>query len=159
MFDKRVTDGPHFGFTGTQAELPTIQKLTLWNLLWEFYDSGFRTMHNGDCTGADYTAGVMWDQMDEGWIYLHPPIIQAKRAFLVCDASEPPKDYLVRNRDIVDASVELIACPQYMHEQQRSGTWSTVRYAAKKLLPINIVWPNGQAQLFNKESGYAFPQG
>ncbi len=46
---------------------------------------------------------------------------------------------LDRNRDIVAAVSILIAAPETDIEEQRSGTWATVRYARKKGIPVVIV--------------------
>lgn len=56
---------------------------------------------------------------------------------------EGPEDLLARNRDIVDETEILIACPGHMHEELRSGTWSTIRYAVKIQRPHIIIWPDG----------------
>jgi outer membrane protein insertion porin family len=50
---------------------------------------------------------------------------------------------LDRNRAIVDSCDVLIACPKGP-EEQRSGTWATVRYARKQKKRIVIIWPDGE---------------
>lgn len=57
-----------------------------------------------------------------------------------------PKEYIKRDKDIVDTSDILIATPRFMYEELRSGTWATVRYAEKKNKPIVIIWPNGDVE-------------
>jgi len=42
-----------------------------------------------------------------------------------------PAPYLERNRAIVDAGDIVLAAPQTLEEQQRSGTWATVRYGRR----------------------------
>jgi len=54
-----------------------------------------------------------------------------------CDEVWPAKPYLERNHDIVDATDYLIFAPKTRHEQLRSGTWATYRYA--KLMRKNIL--------------------
>jgi predicted Rossmann fold nucleotide-binding protein DprA/Smf involved in DNA uptake len=49
------------------------------------------------------------------------------------------KPYLDRNKDIVRVSIGLIAAPKTNKEEQRSGTWSTVRYATKTGKPLIIL--------------------
>lgn len=55
----------------------------------------------------------------------------------------PNKPNLARNRDIVNACDWLVACPRTFIEEQRSGTWSTVRYARKTGRRITILYPDG----------------
>ena len=54
------------------------------------------------------------------------------------------KPYLDRNKDIVDETNILMACPNKAEEVQRSGTWSTVRYARKVGKAVLIVYPSGK---------------
>ena len=60
---------------------------------------------------------------------IHPPDVGALRVFCSADEALAPLPYLTRNKQIVDASEVLVACPQSAKEEMRSGTWSTVRYA------------------------------
>ena len=62
---------------------------------------------------------------------------------------EKPKDYLVRNKDIVDQSKILIACPETAYEKSRSGTWSTINYAKRKKRKILIIFPSGNINTIN----------
>ncbi len=59
------------------------------------------------------------------------------------------KPYLERNRDIVDASEVLIACPSTREEVMRSGTWATVRYARKKGMKITLIFRDGTCEKEN----------
>lgn len=52
----------------------------------------------------------------------------------------PPLD---RNVEIVKRSVFLVAAPHTQQEEQKSGTWHTIRQARHNDKPILIVWPNG----------------
>lgn len=130
------------GFTGTQAGLTSAQQISLIDLLSGFYMTGTEWIHLGDCVGADHEAhmiAVMVGLKTFG----HPPVIRSKRVFCKYDSEVSPKDYILRNHDIVDMSQHLIGCPQYMHSQLHSGTWSTIRYAVKRCKPITIVYPDG----------------
>src|SRR5687767_7025732 len=62
-----------------------------------------------------------------------------------------PLPPLVRNRVIVDSTDRLIAAPAGFAEEQRSGTWATVRYARRQGKPITIVWPDGTVR---EEAGH-----
>lgn len=64
-------------------------------------------------------------------------------ALALADVVHEPRPPLERNRDVVDASDVLLACPGGMAEEQRSGTWATIRYARKAGKPVVIVWPDG----------------
>jgi len=135
--------GPHrIGFTGSQHGVSKEQRYALLHVLARFRLSGVKWMHNGDCLGADNIAANLWHELD-GKVHLHPPSIDAKRAFIDAEFVETPRPYLDRNKDIVCSGDELVATPAEMFEQQRSGTWATVRFARKIARPITIVWPNG----------------
>lgn len=110
-------------------------------------------VHHGDCIGWDSKFHDICFQLENcsvSHITIHPPLILAKRAFKQMDkhyvkmAIEVvgPKPYLDRNKDIVDETDMLLACP-HGAEYLRSGTWSTVRYARKKGKPVVIIYPGG----------------
>jgi hypothetical protein len=132
------------GFTGTRRPGTRIQRDTLKELLFEARAHGAEWMHNGDCVGLDAFAGTYWRAIG-GKLHLHPPSDPRLRAYLDADIVEMPKAYLVRNRDIVNDSTRLIAAPNEMTEQDRGGTWSTIRYAILRKSPLMIVRPDGSA--------------
>jgi hypothetical protein len=66
-----------------------------------------------------------------------------KRAHNKPDLIWPAKPPLERNHDIVDQADVMIATPRTMQEEQRSGTWATIRYARKKGRELHIIWPDG----------------
>lgn len=129
------------GFTGTQHGLSAPQREALHTLLAEFaaHSSEF---HHGDCIGADAEAHDLATELGY-YVVIHPPMLDHKRAFKNAPHSLPPRTYLARNGDIVRATQLLVACPRQMGEQQRSGTWATVRYARSIFRPIYFVWPDG----------------
>jgi len=54
----------------------------------------------------------------------------------------PISSGLERNKDIVDTGYHiLLAAPQEMEEELRSGTWATVRYARTEEVPVKVFWP------------------
>jgi hypothetical protein len=116
------------GFTGTQIGMSSKQKEHLRSQLIALGAEWFR---HGDCIGADSEAHTI--AMSVGCrIAIHPPIDSKKRAFREGDYLAEPKDYLVRNHDIVDESQVLIAAPKNERREERiSGTWATIRYARK----------------------------
>lgn len=107
-------------------------------------------VHHGDCIGADeeFHRIVLFET--EATIQVHPPIDGAKRAFVEAGPRvEILYQYpnLVRNGHIVDESDLLIAAPKEMEEIVRSGTWSTVRKAKARGVPVQIVYPDGSMEL------------
>ena len=133
------------GFTGTRKGLSEYQKEMLQHIL-KKYGTVF---HHGDCIGADEQFHVLaeselpTDLLDTN-IIVHPPDNDKYRAFSSCLSKGTillPKPYLERNKDIVDACDLLIACPNPKDEinKQRSGTWSTIRYAKKQGKDIIII--------------------
>lgn len=102
-------------------------------------------VHHGDCIGAD----AQCHEMALRVAVIHPPSDPKKRAF--CTPCTPgqmrePKPYLERNRDIVDESELLIACPRQQREVIRSGTWATVRYARSQGKRVWTLYPDGTTQ-------------
>lgn len=122
------------GVTGSRHFRPDrlVEKFT------DFLRDGLVTeLHHGDCTG--------WDEQAFYVAYIlgiptiaHPPASPEFRAYTKSDVIMPERQYLDRNKDIVGAIDFLIAAPDGP-EKQRSGTWSTVRYA-KKINVRGVVW-------------------
>src|SRR3974377_1689794 len=115
------------GFTGTQQGMSRLQLTDFegWVMGREIAE-----FHHGDCIGADADAVMIVRTIQpNAKIVCHPPTNESKRAFVESDVYLPPKEYLDRNRDIVDAVHQMVACPKGVHEEQRSGTWATIRYA------------------------------
>jgi hypothetical protein len=55
----------------------------------------------------------------------------------------PEAPFLKRNKNIVDYTDLLVACPNGFEEVIRSGTWATWRYAVKQEKLWIIIWPDG----------------
>jgi hypothetical protein len=136
------------GFTGTQ-EGATLKQVEAFSKFFGKYLVD--EFHHGDCVGADAQAHSIACSWHTKNIIIHPPIKTVKRAYCeklyTFDEKHTtivilePKDYLDRNKDIVDACDVLIACPKTSKEELRSGTWSTVRYARKRNKKIIILEP------------------
>ena len=142
-----------FGFTGTQKGMTREQRSCFGMLMDnrggdDFMDQYRPELHHGDCIGADFDAHNI-AHMFKWRIILHPPINSSKRAFCSADEEREPKPYLDRNKDIVDETAVLIATPGEVEEQLRSGTWSTIRYARKRLKRIILLYPNGAMDVEN----------
>jgi hypothetical protein len=137
----------HVGFTGTQRGMTVEQMITVLKLLKELEPS---VVHHGDCIGADEEFHILCSLAHIPEAIIHPPTNPDKRAwceFLLLTFENivirEQKDYLIRNQDIVDESGIMIATPYEAREQQRSGTWSTMRKARKAEKDLIIVWPSG----------------
>lgn len=132
------------GFTGTQLGMKVMQEQFVFNAI---MDADPEEFHHGMCIGADEQAHTMTSYLPRTTRVIgHPPINQYKMAAdLNCDEVREPKEFLVRNKDIVDETDALIAAPKGP-EEIRSGTWSTIRYARKAGKPVYIVWPDGTTE-------------
>lgn len=131
------------GFTGTRKGMNDHQKDGVRRLL---IDLGATEGHHGDCEGADEEFHSICVELGIRTVG-HPPMIQTFRAFCEVDDVFPPRDYLVRNRNIVRNVEQIIGAPKDQvapHSLRGQGTWSTIKYSrerAKK--PTHIVYPGG----------------
>ncbi len=122
--------GTRYGLSGSQRAW-VFSYLTALECLDEF--------HHGDCIGVDVEVAQMVRNMhSEATIISHPPEDNRLRGDFVSDEDRPRRPYLDRNKNIVHAVDQLIACPKEYNEILRSGTWSTVRYARKHGVPILV---------------------
>ena len=112
------------GVTGSRFPRPDSAASRLRVLLSEW---GATELHHGDCTGWDEQAFEVARALGIKTI-AHPPTNESFRAFTASDVVLPPAAYLDRNKAIVRAVERMIAAPDGP-ERQRSGTWSTVRFA------------------------------
>jgi hypothetical protein len=130
------------GFTGTQKEMTEQQKLTV-KMLFEKEGKG-TILHHGDCVGADAEAHQIAAPLGYR-IVKHPCDIDSKRANCWCyEGVWTAKAPIERNHDIVDCCHLLIATPKGFDEEQRSGTWATIRYAVRVRKEVIVVWPDGR---------------
>jgi hypothetical protein len=135
------------GFTGTRCGM-TEEQLEAFRRLFSappYADPD--EFHHGCCPGSDEDATVaVYDlTCDDTVIQAHPSTLAhltSQKAIDLSREDHPPLPPLDRNRVIVNACHVLIACPKGP-EEQRSGTWATVRYARKRGKRIVIIWPDG----------------
>lgn len=139
------------GFTGSRRGLTAKQKIILSELI---PPKSFE-LHHGDCVGADEWAHefVYYYGHHKKRIVVHPPSDPKLRAFcgLIKFSGDfveirEEKEYLERNKDIVDETEYLLAFPNrdIVHRGPGGGgTWSTVRYAKSVGKPVTIVYMNG----------------
>lgn len=135
------------GFTGTRRGMTEAQKATLRSWLRRTAPSFF---HHGDCVGSDAEANQIAADLGIE-IIIHPPKNPKLRAFCSKGVVQvlPAKDYLPRNRDIVNAAggclpFNVFATPSgYKMVNIGSGTWSTIRYAGSTKKTLCVIWPDG----------------
>lgn len=133
------------GFTGTREGLTEQQLKSLEIVLVGEAGRGQLELHHGDCVGADKAAHDL--ATSHGWLrVVHPPLSWSLRAFCQGDETLPLKPYLERNRDIVDATEVLVACPKEAQRSRGGGTWHTVWYAASSGREVVVVYPCGRVE-------------
>lgn len=121
------------GFSGTRAGMSEGQKSVLRQLLKKYFQRArvgeVMEFHHGGCTGADLEAGEMAHKIGYD-IVIHP----GGATFIPDSVKYKPKTKVLaerpnlkRNQDIVNAADVLFAAPLTDEEQQRSGTWATIR--------------------------------
>lgn len=116
------------GITATQKGVTQNQLNTLHIFLKFAQDP---SLGHGDCIGGDAQAHSLFKRIHpNGKVKGFPPINPIKRSFCQFDEVQEPKEYLERNKDIVDWCDLLIALPKG-DEEVRSGTWATIRYTKK----------------------------
>lgn len=135
---------PCLGFTGTRAGMTDAQK--------EQFELVLRylrplTLHHGDCIGADADCHAACRALGDTRVVAHPCNLERLRAFCQADIVHQPLPPLKRNRIIVAHCHLLVATPDSRVEQLRSGTWSTIRFAADSSKPVAIIYPDGWIDL------------
>lgn len=142
------------GFTGTRHGMSGQQCSQFYNVISQIPES-YLELHHGDCIGADDDAAAIFDDLrnepgespGEMRIVCHPPIDATHRAWNKrADETREPKSHFARNRDIVNETDLLIACPQYMEPitpEVRGGTAYTVNYARKQKKRVLVIRPDG----------------
>lgn len=129
------------GFTGTRYGMTDLQAAVFEGLLGDV-----KAFHHGSCKGADVEAAhIAHKAFPLARIVCHPgPDGDEHQVNSGVDHERwTPKTHFARNRDIVAACDEMIACPKEMQEQQYGGTWFTVRYARKIGKQVTVIWPDG----------------
>lgn len=125
------------GFTGTQLGMNQHQKE---QFILKMQELNALIFIHGDCIGADSEAhDIVRTFFPNINIVIFPPIDYSKRAFKSADLLMDEDEYLTRNKMIVDHADFIFAAPKSNIEEQRSGTWSTVRYARKKDIPVFVL--------------------
>lgn len=131
----------HIGFTGTRKGLTREQQTYLVQTFAKLERDGAWWFHHGDALGADYDAFVI--ALQYGAHAVAHPAEHPARAFTQSDIVHEPLPPLVRNRIIVDSVSKMFAATKGFGEQQRSGTWATIRYARSVCRSLTIILPDG----------------
>lgn len=125
------------GVTGTREGMSQHQKE---QFVIKFCELNVTEFHHGDCLGADAEAhDIVREFFPDVHIVCHPPISSYMRAYTKCDEMRAPKDYIPRDKDIVNETDYLIGAPLTDAEVIRSGTWTTIRHARKTGKPHTIL--------------------
>ena len=136
------------GFTGSRNSMSNKQ-VNIFKQITKTLD--ITEFHHGGCIGSDEIADAIVKNVKKGKqlktiIHLS---YKKDKANIKADIEIKPAPYLERNKDIVDQSEILIATPRNK-ETFNSGTWTTIRYARKKNIPIYIIKPNGVVKKENQ---------
>lgn len=139
------------GFTGSRRKLIVPQSTQLRSLIGD--QNNVVEAHHGDCTGGDKEFhDLMLLYHPRVTMHIHSPKLEVHRAFVPIRSTDilwPPKDYLMRNRDIIENCDLLIGCPSSMTFSLRSGSWWTIEAAKKVNKPIIVILPDGSKDYFN----------
>ena len=133
------------GFTGTRGEITHQQRAKLSELLTSLDG---KILCHGDAIGADAEAHDLARQKNYV-IHIHPCTLEDQRAFREADVEYQPKEPLDRNKDIVSKCNVLLAIPKGFNEEQRSGTWQSIRYARIRKRKTHIIFPDGTVRVEN----------
>ncbi|KKM83389.1 hypothetical protein LCGC14_1309850 [marine sediment metagenome] len=150
FFEGRVS----LGFTGTRHGMTSKQIWSITKLL-DKAGNDVRELHHGNAIGADAEVhSILTLKFPDVEIIKHPSTLVTQQALTppskVCPLC--PMAPLDRNKHIVDNSDVLVAAPKGYKQEQRSGTWATIRYAWEHGHTVVIVWPNGHMEQLDGDS-------
>ena len=133
------------GFTGTRQGLSELQIFEVWKFF-HVYNQPHGEIElalHGGCLGADAEFHNICNEIGIPiQIYpghsVHNPTDFSMQADLSTSIVHPSENYFARNRKIVEKCDHLIACP--LSTNGRGGTWYTIKYAKRHLVPYTILW-------------------
>lgn len=141
------------GFTGTRSGLNEDQILSMDICLRGLNSKKVIDFaHHGCCVGADSQFHWLIRKIFDLRVCIigHRSTTVSQQNSLVvqkCDQIRDPLPPLLRNKNIVNEVDLLIAGPGSAREEQRSGTWATIRYARRVKKPVILIYPSGMYQL------------
>jgi len=127
------------GITGTRTGLSKNQ-IDKMNIFLDENDVSL--IRHGDCIGADENIHNICSDRNIP-IHIHPPSKRIYRAFCESDFIHREKEYLERNRDIVDNSDIVLGFPFNKKSIPKSGTWYTINYCKQVRKTCIIIFPDG----------------
>lgn len=153
------------GFTGTQYGGMTEDQFMRVAALVTKLKGRIEFATHGDCINADEEFhGICFDRKVN--VIVRPGDNPLKRAYCSVGVknkfvifTDEPQPMMDRNQVIVDTSNLLIATPKGFVEEQRSGTWATIRRARKAGIALIIIYPDGRWEKFGPvEEGGVLPK-
>ena len=141
----------HIGATSTREGLAKSQFSSIHSWLFES-SSSIGKLHHGVCIGGDEEINDMARMLDI-WTTGHPPTNTMYMSRCIVDEMLEPKDFLNRDRDIVNVSRALLVAPKQNERPKTtrgSGTWYTHDYAVGHEVPTIIFWPDGRIEISGK---------
>lgn len=148
-------------YTGSQKGTNSVQFEKLIAYLYFHYRRyGDFIGEHGDCVGGDEEFNSLCIDMGmetrirPGYPSLNPRDI-SKRAFCAANVIYPPEPFLERNRKVAKEGDILLGCP--FSNEQKGGTWWTIRYALRLRKPTIIFYREGLVSFFNFPSNRPKP--
>lgn len=129
-------------FTGTRSGMSAWQKQQLEKFFTD-HRGEISVLAHGACMGADVEAHYLARRIlgKSVFIAVFPSTAKTRIRVLNFDFEAEPMKPLERDQEIVKLGCDvLLAAPLQMSEVLSSGTWSAVRYARKRHVPVQIMW-------------------
>ena len=139
------------GFTGTRRGMNRFQLHALARLLASETNQVYRLIH-GACIGSDTEAHDIAKVLQltiHAWPGIAGGLAMDPIRLHDCAVVHERRDYLERNRRIVDDCDLLVGAPRNsepIHQTRAGGTWYTLRYARRVDKPAIILFPDGTIQ-------------
>lgn len=138
------------GVTATRRSLTNeqIANITYW-IDKQMHHHRISELHHGMCPygGGDHEIEQIATRYNI-WVVGHPSLMEPQVEYNV-QMLRKPKDFLERDRDIVDETDYLIVAP-WQNEKPKSlrgqGTWYTENYARGGNSKIMIYYPDGRVE-------------
>jgi hypothetical protein len=139
------------GFTGTREKPTQEQRIWLTDQVLSYGIGEVDEFHHGCCQGSDEYAHTVAKACEVKLIVLHPPLKhEFEMKYTEWEYANcvwyPRKDYLARDRDIVDCSTRMygLAKANTALASPHSGTWYTARQSIKRGRIIDMCYPSGK---------------